>query len=42
MGPKCQRGREPMWKLLIVEDDLDVAELIAQAFPSKEYTIYRS
>ena len=28
---------EAMWKLLIVEDDLDVAELIAQAFPSKEF-----
>jgi DNA-binding NarL/FixJ family response regulator len=27
-----------MWKILIVEDDLDVAELIAQSFPSKEYT----
>jgi len=26
-----------MWKMLIVEDDLDVAELIAQAFPSHEF-----
>jgi DNA-binding NarL/FixJ family response regulator len=26
-----------MWKILIVEDDLDVAELIAQAFPANEF-----
>ncbi len=27
-----------MWKILIVEDDLDVAELIARSFPSQDFT----
>ena len=26
-----------MWNILIIEDDLDVAELIAQSFPAQEF-----